>query len=108
MMDYWIESVSQALDDLGVKLSDEQINEFAKSMECAHENYGMAFGHDTIPSPLQTELQEARRSFAQQFDKAEKDAETRENAYKRELSSRIPGLREEDIQVDSGRVVRRR
>lgn len=54
-MDYWKEAVSCALDEAGITASDEQIEQIAGAMESSHENYGMAFGHDCIPNPLQLE-----------------------------------------------------
>ena len=44
--DYWQEAVSEALDDVGLKATGDQVKEIASWMEGAHENYGQAMGHD--------------------------------------------------------------
>lgn len=48
--DYWIECVSDALEDAGVVASADQIELIAHTVEGAHENYGMAFGDDVATS----------------------------------------------------------
>ena len=56
-MDYWEECISEALEECGIKATDEQIQTIAGWAEGAHENYGMAFGHDAIPNPLIAEIE---------------------------------------------------
>ncbi len=68
-MNYWEESVRQALDDLNIKLSEQLIVELSEAMKISHEQYGMAH-----PSPdssidifqgrikkLENELEEERQ-----------------------------------------------
>ena len=66
-MDYWAECIEEAFDDVGISATKEQIQNVASWVEGAHENYGMAHGHDCIPSQasienaqLKTELQRER------------------------------------------------
>jgi hypothetical protein len=54
-MNYWKECVAEALDDAGIIATDEQINTVSEWVKGAHENYGMAFGHDCIPNHLEIE-----------------------------------------------------
>ena len=42
-LDYWAESVADALSNEGIPASPEQIANIAGAMETSHENYGMAF-----------------------------------------------------------------
>lgn len=48
--EYWIECVSNALEDAGVKANADQIAMIANDVQGAHECYGMAFGHDVASS----------------------------------------------------------
>ena len=45
-MNYWKECISIAVDELGLALTDEQIDYLADAVEGGHENYGMATGRD--------------------------------------------------------------
>lgn len=47
-MNYWKECISEALDDAGINATEDQIKTIAEWVSGAHENYGMAFGHDCI------------------------------------------------------------
>lgn len=47
-MDYWKECIEAAFEDAGINASEEQIEICAGVVEGAHENYGMAFGYDSI------------------------------------------------------------
>ena len=54
-MDYWRECIDVAFDDAGIEATDEQKELVAGAVEGAHQNYGMAYGHDCIPNPLRVE-----------------------------------------------------
>lgn len=54
-MNYWKECVEAALDEAGLPATPAQIESIAKCVAISHDQYGMAFGHDCIPNPLQTE-----------------------------------------------------
>lgn len=61
-MNYWYEAVQAALEEVG-KLSDftdDQIKDMASVIKGAHENYGMAHGHDCIPNPVVQENTELK------------------------------------------------
>lgn len=51
-MKYWNEVISQSLDDLGIKLTDAQIDSIAADVECSHENYSMYSGSDVADANL--------------------------------------------------------
>lgn len=68
-MDYWNECISEAFEDAGIKASEEQINTVAGWVEGAHENYGMAFGHDCIPSHYESENEKLKRELKKEQDK---------------------------------------
>lgn len=52
MNNYWDECISEAFESAGIKATKEQIETVSIWVEGAHENYGMAFGHDAIPNPV--------------------------------------------------------
>ena len=68
-MDYWKECISESFDEHGIKATDEQIECVAGDVEGAHENHGMAHGHDCIPNPLETELKELKASLKKEQSK---------------------------------------
>lgn len=44
-MNYWRECVEVALEEAGIKASEEQIQIITDTVEGGFENYGMAHGH---------------------------------------------------------------
>ena len=70
-LEYWIEAVECACYEAGVSLTKEQATQIAGSMQMSHENQGMAFGHDCIPNPLSTELDNERRKKKDELKAAE-------------------------------------
>jgi hypothetical protein len=54
-VEYWKECISIAADECGLALAPEQLHFLAEAVESGHENYGMAFGHDCIPDPVESE-----------------------------------------------------
>lgn len=67
-------------------------------MEGAHNNYGMAHGHDCIPNPAQT----AREEDARRHEKEMKDAREKEQLLKDNIASRYNT--DVWVQVRDGRV----
>jgi hypothetical protein len=55
-LDYWIESVSSSLEEIGCELSIDDITVIAEDMIISAEQESMAFGYDAIPNPLQTKM----------------------------------------------------
>ena len=51
-MDYWHECITEAFDDAGITATEEQVQVVCSWVQGAHENYGMAHGHDCITNPL--------------------------------------------------------
>ena len=62
-MDYWKECISEAFEDAKITATTEQIDLVASWVEGAHDNYGMAHGHDCIPNPLRQELDETKTAL---------------------------------------------
>lgn len=92
--DYWLECVQIAAEEVGVVLTKEQEEGIASAIDGAHETYGMAHGHDCIPNPLKTELDERKRSHSREINNLEEshrqeikrwveDYRTLENRYRR-------------------------
>lgn len=63
-MDYWEECIAQAFEDAGIKATKEQIDTVISWVEGAHDNYGMAHGHECIPNPLLSEIKELKKSLS--------------------------------------------
>lgn len=68
-MDYWKECISIAADECGLSLTDEQLECIAGAVEGGYENYGMAFGYDCIPNPLQSENDRLIRELRKEKEK---------------------------------------
>jgi len=66
-MEYWIECISEALDDSGIKATPEQIKNIAEWVDGSHENYDMATGLDIVESnyisPAQRELDKLKEEI---------------------------------------------
>lgn len=65
-MKYWVECISEALDDAKLIATEEQIQILADWVSGAHENYGMAFGYDCISSPLVDENKELKEKLSKE------------------------------------------
>ena len=68
-MDYWEECIREALEDANLKADETQIDTLVSWVEGAHENYGMAHGHDAIPNPLSLEIESLRSELKKEKDK---------------------------------------
>lgn len=68
-MDYWNECIAEALEDAGVNANQQQIDTVASWVEGAHDNYGMAMGHDAIPNPLVEENRNLKKELQIERDK---------------------------------------
>lgn len=55
-MDYWKECVEEAFEDAKIEVTKEQIDTVISWVEGAHNNYGMRFGYDCSPNPLEDEI----------------------------------------------------
>ena len=72
-MDYWIECTEEALEEAGLKATNDQIRAISEFIEGAHDSYGMAFGHDCIPNPLQAENNRLEKELSAEKSKIECD-----------------------------------
>lgn len=68
-MDYWKECVAEAFEDAGIEATDDQIDTVSSWVECAHDNYSMAHGHDFIPNPLSSENERLKRELETERNK---------------------------------------
>ena len=71
-MDYWEDCIGEAFEDAKIVATQEQIENVASWIENAHDNFGMAHGHDCIPNPLQTEIEELKRNHQKEIEHIEK------------------------------------
>jgi len=75
-VDYWYECISEAFNEAGIVATKEQIKAVADDVKVAHENYGMAYGHDAIPNPRDADilrLKQQLREMEAKRDEAELD-----------------------------------
>lgn len=68
-MDYWKECITEAFDEAGIEAAEEQIVSVADFVSGAHEQYGMAFGHDAIPDPQRLENEKLKIELAEEREK---------------------------------------
>lgn len=69
MSRYWTEVLEDALGEVGITATKEQVEQMAGWVESAHENYGMAHGHECIPNPLAQELDRVRTQLKTELEK---------------------------------------
>ncbi len=67
--DYWTECIMEACEDAGLKATSDQVDVIASWVEGAHENYGMAHGHDCITSPAAQENERLKRELRDERNK---------------------------------------
>lgn len=82
---YWKECVSLAAEEVGLKLTAEQLEAIADSVQVGHENCGMAFydpGWGERMSDIEDEWKKKYAALQAEFDAYRNDAET---AVKRAL-----------------------
>ena len=68
-MNYWQECIEEAFCEAAITATPEQIGIVVGSVEGAHENYGMAHGHDCTPNPLAQENERLSRELETERDK---------------------------------------
>jgi len=83
---YWKECIGIAADEIGLVLTDEQIDHLAESVRGGHENYGMAFysppSSDRL-NVIQREADDKCRRLEREFEEYRNGAE---KAIKRALN----------------------
>jgi len=101
-MEYWEECISESFEDAGIVATEEQINIVASWIEGAHDNYGMAHGHDCIPNPLVAENERMAKAHKDEIERLESThyrrvQETASNTKytKNRLISRVETLQEQ-------------
>ena len=63
MSDYWTDCIGEAFEDAKIEATGEQIATVASWAEGAHDNYGMAHGHEYIPNPQRLEADRLRKEL---------------------------------------------
>jgi len=83
-MNYWKTCIEEAVSELGIQATEQQIKDLAEWVEGSHDNYGMMHGHDCIPNPAET----ARKEDARRHETEMRKAEERERLLKKNIASR--------------------
>lgn len=77
--DYWKECISQAAEDCGLAMTDDQLTELAESVKSGHENYGMAFysppDHERMDD-IENEWKAKLKAKDQELERYRSNAET--------------------------------
>ena len=98
-MDYWNECISEAMDESGIVATEAQIKTVADIVSGAHQEYGMAFGHDAIPNPMIAEIEQIKARCYKELAAAE----YRENCYRDSVAERR-GVSRRDVYLENGAV----
>ena len=95
-MDYWTETIAEAFEDAGITATEEQIQTVAGWAEGAHENYGMAHGYDSIPSPASTEIDMLKKAHEKELEEMQRQID----CYRKSVATRR-GVKMSDVYLDS-------
>lgn len=68
---YWKEGIESGADDLGLKLTQQQLNYLAETIQGGFENYDTAFGYDVISVPAESQAKEELRNLKAEIKKRE-------------------------------------
>ena len=93
---YWEECVEAMLEDVGMTATPEQVKQMASVVEGAHENYGMAFGHDCIPNPTETEKDRQIKLLKDEI----KRLGVVEDMFRKNVATRR-GVDESDVEINT-------
>lgn len=101
-LEYWIESVSVALDEIdGISpFTDQNIKDLAEDMLISAEQEGMAFGYDAIPNPLTTEITKIKEENAREID----DWKRRDRIYRQSIADAYKLSDRDIIYIENGEV----
>lgn len=70
-LDYWKECISNAAEESGLEITDEQLINIARAVDCGHECYGMAF----YTPPVSDRISEIERECDRKVRVARAEAE---------------------------------
>lgn len=77
-MDYWKESIEEALSEIGISATEAQTKELIEWIEGSHDNYGMAMGHDVASANWESdESRELKRMKAEDEKKRQWELSTK-------------------------------
>ena len=71
MSNYWRIFAEEVPSELGITLTDAQVDALTEALEGAHENYGMAHGHDYIQNHETQRANEAERALKAERSKVQ-------------------------------------
>jgi hypothetical protein len=66
---YWIDCVSEGLDQAELSATPEQIKEIARWVESGHECYSESHGHHCIPNPETERADKAEKALRTEREK---------------------------------------
>lgn len=92
--EYYLSSLGNALDDIGIKYTSDQLDELTDYVQGIQEVKSQALGYDCIPNPLQTEMDNLKRKHKEELKELEKS----KNAIE-DLALRARGLSNENAYI---------
>lgn len=101
-VDYWDDALGCALEAVGKfeALTRDERRQVAESLATSAENQSMAFGHDCIPNPKDSEI----ASLKTQHEREIAEWEAADLAYRTSVARRR-GVEPNDVYIRNGRVV---
>jgi hypothetical protein len=84
-LNYWKACLPEILIDHGLNLPTETTDAIAQDITTCAELESEALGYTNIPNPLTTQI----KQLQQQLKDAQAKAETREEAYRKDIAARI-------------------
>lgn len=95
-MEYWEECISEAMDDVGLSATEEQIKGVAEWVEGAHDNYGLATGRDVADTnyhaSYESKIREANDRTEKELSAASESFDKRISDLHRHYELRISNL----------------
>lgn len=100
--EYWEYSLSEALEAVGVKLTDEQLTAVAADLCISAEQTSMCFGSDHPQGQRNTELEELKKRYEKQI----KELEDRDWIFRKSVAERR-GVTPHDVYIEGTSVMYR-
>lgn len=98
---YWVTCIEETLGEMGLDLTEEQIEDIAGSVEIYHENYGMSHGHDVIScgAPDTYRLEQENKTLKARITELVKDI----HSYRKSVATRR-GVDVSDVYLENDTV----
>lgn len=93
--DYWNECISNAAEEAGIELTEDQVEVLADSVRIGHENYGMAF----YSPPASDRLNDIERDAKARYARLEAEFEAYRNGAEKAVKSALRRHRDDNVGI---------